>query len=146
MNDSALSYHSLNSDTGEFEPTVIDGDVFFDAKESLERDRRVSEIVQSIVPQRRQSMIRPQLQSQLGVARKASPQKSQKNKRIYTKKYHSQKVKEKVVRNYTEIISQFFGEGINSLILKLSPRVIAVLRFNLLLDWVFRLALIWYSL
>lgn len=43
-----------------------------------------------------------------------------------------------------EQISQFFGEGINSLILTLSQRVISVLTINLFFDVLFRLAVLLY--
>jgi hypothetical protein len=65
---------------------------------------------------------------------------------LYIKKYNNQKKNKERVINYTEVISEFFGEGINSLILKLSDSVINVLIFNLLIDWLFRLALVLYCM
>jgi hypothetical protein len=65
---------------------------------------------------------------------------------MYTKKYRAQKAKEKIVRNYSEIMSEFFGEGINSLILKLGDGVVKVLSFNLLFDCLFRFLLLLYCL
>ena len=49
MEKSGLSYHSLNSNTENFEVTEFDGDVFFNAKESESSDieRRVSTIVRT---------------------------------------------------------------------------------------------------
>lgn len=99
---SGISYHSVNSNNEEFDVTEIDGELFFNAKESVEIDRKVSEIVRSSSIQfpRRESLGDQKAQQQQSQLAAHALKGEKRSRRIYTKKYRSQKIREKNVRNH----------------------------------------------